>query len=45
MCLQVNVVPAVIGVRGGEVVGQFVGLQNSQFLEQFASELLQESAT
>ena len=38
-------VPAVIGVRGGEVVGQFVGLQNSQFLEQFASQLLQEETS
>ena len=41
--VQVNAVPAVMGVRVGEVVGRFVGLHDSQYLEQFATELLDPS--
>ena len=32
--------PAVLGVRDGSVVDQFVGLRDSHFLEQFADGLI-----
>ena len=35
-----SAVPAVLGVREGKVVTQFVGLRDTQFLQQFAKEIL-----
>ena len=40
MCLQVSAVPAVLAVKEGQVVGEFVGLRDTQFLEQFANDIL-----
>lgn len=37
---QVSAIPAVAGVRGGEVVSQFVGLKDVHFLKEFAHNLV-----
>ena len=43
MCVQVSAVPAVMGVKGGKVVAEFVGLRDAQFLEQFVRDLVQDT--
>ena len=32
--------PAVVAVKGGNVVNQFVGLRDAEFLEQFARDVV-----
>lgn len=43
--LQVSSIPAVVGLRGGEVVGEFVGLRDAHFLKEFAHNLVTSPAT
>ena len=40
MFLQVSAVPTVIGMRGGDVVGQFVGLKDDEELDSFVSQII-----
>lgn len=40
MFLQVSAVPTVIGVRGGDVIGQFVGLKDDDELDSFVSQII-----
>lgn len=40
ICLQVSAVPTVIAMRGGDVVGQFVGIKDDDELDSFVSKII-----
>lgn len=40
--LQVSAVPTVIAMRGGDIVGQFVGIKEDDELDSFVSKMIEQ---